>query len=164
MVKEIKGTGEVIVPPIGWVSDISSVAQLGMTPVFVDVSLNNFNITAENIKAAINENTKAILPVHLYGRVCNMPKIQELADKYNLIVIEDGAQNFGSILNGKSSLNIADISCTSFFPSKNGVLHRDPTNLQSVVNWNYYDVFDVQKHQKYYQDQHSNTCKSTKMF
>jgi CDP-4-dehydro-6-deoxyglucose reductase, E1 len=60
MVKELVGKGEVIVPPIGWVSDISSVAQLGMTPVFVDVSLNDFNITAENIKNAITLKQKQL--------------------------------------------------------------------------------------------------------
>ena len=59
MVKELLGVGEIIVPPIGWVSDISSVVQLGMTPVFVDVDINNFNITAENIKAAITKVYKA---------------------------------------------------------------------------------------------------------
>ena len=61
MVKELVGEGEVIVPPLGWVSDVSSIAQLGMTPVFVDVDMSNFNITAENIKRAITSKTKAIV-------------------------------------------------------------------------------------------------------
>ena len=64
IVKELKGVGEVIVPPLGWVSDISSVVQLGMTPVFVDVSLDNLAITTENIKKAITKKTKAIVLVH----------------------------------------------------------------------------------------------------
>ena len=67
MVKELVGIGEVIVPPIGWVSDISSVAQLGMTPVFVDISMNDFNITLENIKNAVTPKTKAIVLVHTLG-------------------------------------------------------------------------------------------------
>ena len=67
IVKELKGVGEIIVPPLGWVSDISSVVQLGMTPVFVDVSLDNLSITAENIKKAITPKTKAIVLVHCLG-------------------------------------------------------------------------------------------------
>ena len=67
IVKELLGIGEVIVPPLGWVSDISSVTQLGMTPVFVDVSMDNLSITSENIKNAITDKTKAIVLVHCLG-------------------------------------------------------------------------------------------------
>ena len=67
IVKELLGIGEVIVPPLGWVSDISSVTQLGMTPVFVDVSMDNLSITSENIKKAITSDTKAIVLVHCLG-------------------------------------------------------------------------------------------------
>jgi CDP-4-dehydro-6-deoxyglucose reductase, E1 len=83
MVKELVGEGEVIVPPIGWVSDISSVAQLGMTPVFVDVSLNDFNITAENIKNAITPKTKAIVLVHTLGFPAINDEIIQLAKDNN---------------------------------------------------------------------------------
>ena len=89
MVKELKGLGEVIVPPIGWVSDLASVAQLGMTPVIVDVSLNDFNITAENIKNAITPKTKAIVLVHTLGFPAINDEIIKLAKEHDLILIEE---------------------------------------------------------------------------
>ena len=67
MVKELAGVGEVIVPPLGWVSDLSSIAQLGMKPVIVDINMNNLAITAENIKNAITNETKAIVLIHCLG-------------------------------------------------------------------------------------------------
>ena len=98
MVKELMGTGEVIVPPIGWVSDISSVAQLGMTPVFVDVSLNDFNITAENIKRAITKDTKAIVLVHTLGFPAINDEIIQLAKENNIMLIEDCCEAHGAKL------------------------------------------------------------------
>ena len=115
MVKELKGIGEVIVPPIGWVSDISSVAQLGMTPVFVDVSLSNFNITAENIKAAITENTKAIVLVHALGFPAINDEIIKLAKDNNIMLIEDCCEAHGATYKGKRVGSFGDISLFSFY-------------------------------------------------
>ena len=115
MVKELKGVGEVIVPPIGWVSDISSVTQLGMTPVFVDVSLSNFNITAENIKAAITENTKAIVLVHALGFNAINDEIIKIAKDNNIMLIEDCCEAHGATYKGKRVGSFGDISLFSFY-------------------------------------------------
>jgi CDP-4-dehydro-6-deoxyglucose reductase, E1 len=115
MVKELKGIGEVIVPPIGWVSDISSVAQLGMTPVFVDIDINNFNITAENIKAAITKDTKAIVLVHTLGFNGMTDEIVKIAKENNLILIEDCCEAHGATFGNKKVGSIGDISLFSFY-------------------------------------------------
>jgi CDP-6-deoxy-D-xylo-4-hexulose-3-dehydrase len=115
MVKELKGIGEVIVPPIGWVSDISSVAQLGMKPVFVDVSLNDFNITAENIKRAITKDTKAIVLVHTLGFNGMTDEIVKLAKENDIILIEDCCEAHGAEWGDKKVGSIGDISLFSFY-------------------------------------------------
>lgn len=115
MVKELLGVGEVIVPPIGWVSDISSVVQLGMTPVFVDVDINNFNITAENIKAAITKDTKAIVLVHTLGFNAMTDEIVQIAKDNNIILIEDCCEAHGAKFGNKRVGSIGDISLFSFY-------------------------------------------------
>jgi CDP-6-deoxy-D-xylo-4-hexulose-3-dehydrase len=115
MVKELVGTGEVIVPPLGWVSDVSSIVQLGMKPVFVDISMNNFCITAENIKRAINKNTKAIVLVHALGFNGLTDEIIKIAKEYNLILIEDCCEAHGAKFRDKRVGSIGDISLFSFY-------------------------------------------------
>jgi CDP-6-deoxy-D-xylo-4-hexulose-3-dehydrase len=115
IVKELLGVGEVIVPPIGWVSDISSVVQLGMTPVFVDVDINNFNITAENIKAAITKDTKAIVLVHTLGFNAMTDEIVQIAKDNNIILIEDCCEAHGAKFGDKRVGSIGDISLFSFY-------------------------------------------------
>ena len=115
MVKELKGIGEVIVPPIGWVSDISSVVQLGMTPVFVDVSLTDFNITAENIKRAITKDTKAIVLVHTLGFNAMTDEIVQIAKDNDIILIEDCCEAHGAKFGDKRVGSIGDISLFSFY-------------------------------------------------
>jgi dTDP-4-amino-4,6-dideoxygalactose transaminase len=90
----------------------------------VDVDLETFNLTADEIEKAITPNTKAIVPVHLYGQSCDMEPIMELAEKYGLFVIEDNAQAIGAdytFSNGRTAKTgtIGHIGSTSFFPSKN---------------------------------------------
>ena len=87
---------EVICPSFSFISSAEAVALLGYRPVFVDVSYDDFNITMENIKDAITVKTKAIIPVHLFGQAADMEKIMNLANQYNLFVIEDNAQSFGA--------------------------------------------------------------------
>jgi len=115
MVKELVGEGEIIVPPIGWVSDISSVVQLGMTPVFVDVSLSDFNITSRNIKDAITPKTKAIVLVHTLGFPAINDEIIQIAKDNNLILIEDCCEAHGATYNGKRVGSFGDISLFSFY-------------------------------------------------
>tara|TARA_R100000234_G_C5002095_1_gene180779 strand:+ start:2401 stop:3552 length:1152 start_codon:yes stop_codon:yes gene_type:complete len=116
IVRELKGQeGEVIVPPIGWVSDISSVINTGFTPVFVDVDLESMAITCENIKKAINENTKAIVLVHALGFNGLTDELIGLAREHDLILIEDCCESHGATHNGKLVGSFGDMSCFSFY-------------------------------------------------
>jgi len=115
IVKELLGEGEIIVPPLGWVSDISSVTQLGMTPVFVDVSFDNLAITAENIKRAITPKTKAIVLVHCLGFNGINDEIVKIAKDNNLILIEDCCESHGAMFGDKKIGSIGDISLFSFY-------------------------------------------------
>ncbi len=107
--------GEIIVPPIGWVSDVSSVINTGFTPVFVDVDLDTMAISYENIKSAINENTKAIVLVHVLGFNGINDKLVKLAKDNNLLLIEDCCESHGATYNGKKVGSIGDMSCFSFY-------------------------------------------------
>jgi CDP-6-deoxy-D-xylo-4-hexulose-3-dehydrase len=115
IVKELYGIGEVIVPPLGWVSDISSVVQLGMTPVFVDISMDNLSITAENIEKAITPKTKAIVLVHCLGFNAINEKILEISKKHNLVLIEDCCEAHGATFKGQKVGSFGDISIFSFY-------------------------------------------------
>ena len=115
MVKELVGEGEVIVPPLGWVSDLSSVVQLGMTPVIVDISMNTLAITAENIKKAITPKTKAIVLVHCLGFNGLTDEIVQIAKDNNLILIEDCCESHGALFEDKKIGTYGDISLFSFY-------------------------------------------------
>tara|TARA_R100001377_G_scaffold11602_2_gene5793 strand:+ start:2907 stop:4067 length:1161 start_codon:yes stop_codon:yes gene_type:complete len=116
IVRELKGQyGEIIVPPIGWVSDISSVINTGFQPVFVDVDLKTMAIYYESIKAAINENTKAIVLVHALGFNGINDKIIELAKEHNLLLIEDCCEAHGAKYKNKRVGALSDMSCFSFY-------------------------------------------------
>lgn len=116
IVRELKDRGgEIIVPPIGWVSDISSVINTGFTPVFVDVDIDSMAISYDNIKAAINENTKAIVLVHVLGFNGLTDKIVELAKEYDLLLIEDCCESHGATHNNSKIGCIGDMSCFSFY-------------------------------------------------
>ena len=115
IVKELLGIGEVIVPPLGWVSDVSSIVQLGMTPVFVDISLKNLSITTENIKKAITDETKAIVIVHCLGFNAIDDELIQIAKDKNIILIEDCCESHGACYNDKKVGSFGDISVFSFF-------------------------------------------------
>jgi len=163
MVKELLGEGEIIVPPLGWVSDISSVAQLGMTPVFVDISFNNLAITAENIKRAITPKTKAIVLIHCLGFNGINDEIIKIAKDNNLILIEDCCESHGAMFGDKKIGSIGDISLFSFYFG-----HHITTIEGGMVCVNNPKLYDLAKlfrsHgmtreaspelQKYYQDHH----------
>jgi dTDP-4-amino-4,6-dideoxygalactose transaminase len=110
---------EVITTPFTFIATTEAIGIVGATPVFVDVDLTTYNIDPELIEAKITERTKAILPVHLYGRPCNMTAIMEIAHKHNLKVIEDCAQATGATWEGIKVGTIGDVGCFSFFPTKN---------------------------------------------
>ncbi len=115
IVKELLGIGEVIVPPLGWVSDVSSIVQLGMKPVFVDISLKNLSITTENIKKAITDDTKAIVIVHCLGFNAIDDELLKITKEKNIILIEDCCESHGAIYDGKKVGSFGDISIFSFF-------------------------------------------------
>jgi dTDP-4-amino-4,6-dideoxygalactose transaminase len=119
MALDLKPGDEVIVPAFTYVATAEVIALLGLTPVMVDVNLNDFNIMIEGLEDMITERTKAIVPVHLFGQSADMDSIIELAKKHNLHVIEDSAQSIGASYKGQKSGTIGHIGCTSFFPSKN---------------------------------------------
>jgi len=114
----VKRGDEVITPPNSFIASTAVIKHLGATPVFVDV-LPDQNIDPSKIEAAINSKTKAIMPVHLTGRMCDMDSIMRIAEKYNLKVIEDAAQAIGSKYKNKLSGSIGDIGCFSTHPLKN---------------------------------------------
>ncbi|MDC3167196.1 DegT/DnrJ/EryC1/StrS family aminotransferase, partial [Candidatus Pelagibacter sp.] len=108
---------EIITSPMTWVSSTNSIVLNNAKPVFVDVK-DDLNIDENKIEASITKKTKAILYVNYTGKIANVEKILSIAKKYNLKVIEDAAQSFGSMRNGKRSGSFADISCFSFNPMK----------------------------------------------
>jgi UDP-2-acetamido-2-deoxy-ribo-hexuluronate aminotransferase len=118
MALDIKPGDEIITSPFTFISSAETIAFQGARPVFVDIEPDTFNINADLIEAAITENTKAIMPVSLFGQPADLDTIQKIAKKNNLKVIVDGAQSFGSFYNDKTDSNWGDISCTSFFPAK----------------------------------------------
>ena len=109
---------EVITPPNSFVASTATIVQLGATPVFADV-LADQNIDPDKIARAITPRTKAIMPVHLTGRVCRMDEILEIANRHGLIVIEDAAQSIGSIYQGRLAGSIGHFGCFSAHPLKN---------------------------------------------
>jgi dTDP-4-amino-4,6-dideoxygalactose transaminase len=110
---------EVITTPFSYMATSESVSRAGAKPVFTDVDPKTFNMRCEDIEKLITPNTKAILPVHLYGQPAEMDDIMAIAKKHNLAVIEDCAQAIGAEYKGKKVGTIGDIGCFSFFPSKN---------------------------------------------
>lgn len=110
---------EVIVPAHSWISTSEAVSNTGAIPVFVDVEADYFTIDPALIEQAITANTKAIIPVHLYGHPADMPAIMQLAKKYELKVLEDCAQSHGASVHGKSTGTFGDAASYSFYPGKN---------------------------------------------
>ncbi|MBV52789.1 MAG: aminotransferase DegT [Coxiellaceae bacterium] len=114
----VKSGDEVITTAFSFFSTAEVIARMGAIPVMVDVNPLTYNMDEHLIEAVITEKTKAIMPVSLYGQPANYTAINAIAEKYQLPVIEDGAQSFGSTHHGKRSCGLTTIGCTSFFPSK----------------------------------------------
>ncbi len=120
MAIDIQPGDEVIIPDYSFFATAGVVSRLNAIPVFCDIDLKTYNIDAAKLEKRLTKKTKAIIPVHLYGQSADMEKILAIAGKYNLKVIEDGAQAIGSqYKDGKYAGTIGDIGCFSFFPSKN---------------------------------------------
>ena len=124
MALELKPGDEIICPSWTYIATAEAAAILGLKIVFCDVNLDTFNTTADLIEPHINDKTKAIVPVHLYGQSCDMDSIIKLAEKYKLKIVEDNAQAIGckyESSNGETKFTgtMGHIGTTSFYPSKN---------------------------------------------
>lgn len=111
-------SGEVITSPFSFVATTSSLAWEHLIPRFVDIDPHSFCLNADYIEAAITQKTSAILPVHVYGNICEVEKIQEIAKAYQLKIVYDAAHAFGVNYKGQSCLNYGDISVLSFHATK----------------------------------------------
>jgi CDP-6-deoxy-D-xylo-4-hexulose-3-dehydrase len=140
IVKELLGIGEIIVPPLGWVSDISSVTQLGMTPVFVDISIDNLSITSENIKQAITDKTKAIVLVHCLGFNAINEEIVKIAKEKNILLIEDCCESHGATFNNQKVGTFGDISIFSFYFG-----HHITTVEGGIISTNNEKIYELSK-------------------
>ena len=110
--------GEVITSPFTFVSTTHAIVRSGLTPVFCDIDPENFTIDVQKAESLINERTAAILPIHVYGNVCDVEKIEDMAKKHGLKVIYDAAHTFGETYKGKGIGTYGDISCFSFHATK----------------------------------------------
>jgi len=127
---------EVITTPFTFIATAEAIRYVGATPVFVDVDPDSYNIDIDEVEKAITENTKAVMPVHLFGQPVDMPRLKALCDSKGLKIVEDCAQSFGATVGGKQTGTFGDIGCTSFFPSKNlgcfgdgGMVYTDSDDL-----------------------------------
>jgi dTDP-4-amino-4,6-dideoxygalactose transaminase len=140
---------EVITPPNSFVASTAAVVALGAMPVFADV-LEDQTIDPDAVRAAITPRTKAIMPVHLTGRMCEMDPLMALAERHGLAVVEDAAQSVGSLDHGRMSGAIGDVGCFSMHPLKNlnaagdagFVVLRDPGHARRVRLWRNHGLID----------------------
>ena len=130
---------EVITSPFTFFATAEAISVVGAIPVFVDVKLEDFNIDENKIEKAITSKTKAIIPVHIFGTPANMDRINEIAKKNNLYVIEDACQAIGAKYKDKMVGTLSDIACFSFFPTKNlgtygdgGLITTNDDNLVTI--------------------------------
>jgi UDP-2-acetamido-2-deoxy-ribo-hexuluronate aminotransferase len=114
----IKAGDEIITTPFSFFATAEVIALLGAKPVFVDIDQETYNINPDQIEQAITKNTKALMPVSLYGQCADYDAINTIANRHGLPVIEDAAQSFGAVYKGRKSCALTTIGCTSFFPSK----------------------------------------------
>lgn len=110
---------EVVTTPFTFFATAEAVSILGATPVFVDIEARTFNLAPALVEAAVTERTRALLPVHLFGRPAPMDDLGQMAERHGLAIVEDTAQAFGSTLGGRRLGTLGTLGAFSFFPSKN---------------------------------------------
>ncbi len=157
----VKNGDEVIVPAHTFVATASAVVNAGGTPVLVDVG-KDYNIDVTKIEEAITPKTKAIIPVHLNGRVSDMGAIMTIADKYNLVVVEDACQSLGGTFNGKRGGAFGMAGCWSFYPFKilggygdGGAITTNDSRVAKMARLLRYNGEDRETGEYYY---HGFTC------
>jgi len=140
MALDIGEGDEVITTPFTFISTVETISHLRAKPVFVDIDPRTYNLDAEQIEAVITPKTKAIMPVSLFGQMPDLKRINEVAAKHDIPVIEDAAQSFGATLNGQRSCSMTTIGSTSFFPAKplgcygdGGALFTDDDELAETL-------------------------------
>ena len=143
MVLGVGPDDEVIVPAYSFFATAGVVDRLGATPVFVDITLDDYNIDPQKVEARITSQTRAVMPVHLYGQAANMEAIDRVARKHDIIVLEDAAQAVGAEYQGRRAGSLSPLGCFSFFPSKNlgafgdagAVTTSDEALLQKLIDY-----------------------------
>lgn len=115
----LKEGDEVIVPANTYIATILAITENRLTPVLVEPDINTYNLSPVLVEKAITPRTKAILPVHLYGRLAEMPRIMDIAERHGLLVLEDAAQAHGASLDGRNAGNWGHAAGFSFYPGKN---------------------------------------------
>jgi len=131
---------EVITVPNTFIATTEAISQAGATPVFVDVNPHTYNMDAARLEAQITKNTKAIIPVHLYGQPADMDPILDVARRYHLAVIEDACQAHGALYKNRRAGSMGTVGCFSFYPGKNlgaygeggAVVTQDPETAQKI--------------------------------
>ena len=116
---QLPAKSEIITLPTSFFASASSIAHTGHIPVFAEVDLTTGNFNYNKLQQAVTKKTKAIMAVHLYGRMCDMDKIEKFAKKNNLFIIEDAAQAHGATYKNKKAGSIGHVGCFSFYPGKN---------------------------------------------
>lgn len=116
---DVKAGDEVITTPYSFFATVSAITRLGAVPVFVDIDPATYNLDISQIETKINERTKAIQPVHLYGQCADMVALRKVAAKHGIPLVEDAAQAIGAEENGIRAGAMSEIGCFSFYPSKN---------------------------------------------
>jgi len=136
----LKEGDEVIVPVNTYIATILAITENRLTPVLVEVDEKTYNIDPVQVEALITKHTQVILPVHLYGQMADMPAIIDIAERYNLLILEDSAQAHGASLNGKKAGSWGDASGFSFYPGKNlgalgdaGAVTTNDTELAQII-------------------------------
>lgn len=154
-IKALGLTKEIITTPFSYCASTHAILWENCTPVFADVRADDFTIDPAKIEPLITENTEAILATHVYGNLCQIEAIEELATKYNLKVIYDGAHSFGATYKGKSALSYGDISTCSFHATKvfhtveGGLVYakddavNEKLNLYRSFGHRFDDYFDI---------------------
>lgn len=153
---KLKKGDEVIVPANTYIASILAILQADLVPVLVEPKLETYNINPDLIEEKITSKTKAILPVHLYGQLAEMDKINEIAEKHNLIIVEDCAQSHGAINNQQLTINNSKSVCAySFYPGKNlgclgdgGAITTNDSELAKVL----FSLRNYGSEKKYYNE------------
>lgn len=149
---KLKPGDEVLVQANTYIASVLAITENDLVPVFIEPNPNTYNLPTENIRKAITNKTKAILPVHLYGQISPMPEIMAIADEFNLLVLEDCAQSHGASIGGKKAGNWGHAAGFSFYPGKNlgalgdaGAITTNDDELANVI----FALQNYGSHQKY---------------